>query len=251
LRKNILTVLTGALAVIALATATASAATTTVRVDESGDAGWTFNPDPANATPYQFTTDEQSIGSGSLYVEPISATPAHKFIGGLVLGVPVTDLSSISYDFLIAGNGTAAHASDFYLNVYANFDDSDNFYNCRFDYVPVVGSTTAWTTASFSSTDTPVFVRPRTIGTVCPTTLAGMPAGSYVRAIAINVGDTTATDTGLAGYYDNVVVELTSDTTVYDFEASPASKDECKNGEWAAFGFTNQGDCIQFVNTDK
>jgi hypothetical protein len=249
-RKSILTVLTGALAVLALATATASAATTTVRVDESGDAGWTFNPDPANATPYHFTTDEQSIGSGSLFVEPISATPAHKFIGGLVLGVPVTDLSSISYDFLIAGNGTVADASDFYLNVYATIDDSDFFYDCRYDYVPVIGSTTEWTTASFSSTS-PAIVNRRSTARipVCPATLAGMPDGSHVRAIAINVGDTSPTDTGLAGYYDNVVVELTSDTTVYDFEASPATKDECKNGGWAGFGFTNQGTCIQAVNT--
>lgn len=251
MRKNKLTLLIGALAVTALTVASAAAATTTVRVDESGDAGWTFNPDPNNATPYHFTTDEQSIGSGSLFVEPISTTAAHKFIGGLGLGVPVADLSSISYDFLIAGNGTTADANEFYLNVYANIDDSSNFYDCRFDYTPVVGSTTEWTTASFSST-TPTFAQRRgTRIAACPATLAGMPAGSHVRAIVINVGDTSANDAGLAGYYDNVVIEQTSDTTVYDFEASPASKDDCKKGGWAAFGFKNQGECIKFVNTDK
>jgi hypothetical protein len=252
LRTNILKLLIGALAVIGLATATsANAATTTVRVDSNGDAGWTFNPDPANATPYHFTTDEQSIGFGSLFVEPISSTPAHKFIGGLSLGVPVADLESISYDFLIAGNGTAASAKQFYLNVYANIDDSNNFYDCRFDYIPLVGSTTDFTTASFSSTDPAVVTRRGTRIAACPATLDGMPAGSHVRAIAINVGDTTATDAGLAGYYDNVVVEQTSDTTVYDFEASPATRDECKKDGWVAFGFDNQGDCIQFFNTGK
>lgn len=251
MRKYKLIMLVGALAALALFAATsANAATTTIRVDESGDAGWVFNPDPTNATPYHFTTDQESIGFGSLYVEPISSTPAHKFIGALVLGVPVADLSSVSYDFLIAGNGTVASANKFYLNVYTNIDDSNNFYDCRFDYVPVAGSTTEWTTASFSSTDVPVFVAKRGSRiNACPATLSGMPAGSHVRAIVINVGDTTASDSGLAGYYDNVVIEQTSDTTVYDFEASPATKDDCKNGGWAAYGFVNQGQCIKFVNT--
>jgi hypothetical protein len=31
----------------------------------------------------------------------------------------------------------------------------------------------------------------------------------------------------------------------------PTSKDQCKNGGWKAFGFKNQGQCIQFVNTGK
>lgn len=251
MRKSILTMLIGAVAAISLVTATtANAATTTVRVDESGDAGWTFNPDPNNATPYEFTTDEHSIGAGSLFVEPISTTPAHKFIGALALGVPVADVSSISYDFLIAGNGTLADANEFYLNVYTNLPESSTFYDCRFDYTPLTGSTTDWTTATFSSTDIPTLVAPRG-GALCPATLAGMPEGSTVSAIVINVGDTGPTDAGLAGYYDNVVVELISGTTVYDFEASPGSRDECKKGGWETFGFMNQGDCVQFVNTDK
>jgi hypothetical protein len=29
----------------------------------------------------------------------------------------------------------------------------------------------------------------------------------------------------------------------------PATKDDCKNGGWAAFGFSNQGQCIGFVET--
>jgi hypothetical protein len=32
---------------------------------------------------------------------------------------------------------------------------------------------------------------------------------------------------------------------------SPETKDECKKGEWEAFGFRNQGLCIQYVNTGK
>lgn len=31
----------------------------------------------------------------------------------------------------------------------------------------------------------------------------------------------------------------------------PETKDECKKGGWQDFGFRNQGQCIQFVNTGK
>lgn len=31
----------------------------------------------------------------------------------------------------------------------------------------------------------------------------------------------------------------------------PITKDQCKNGGWKVFGFVNQGQCIQFVNTGK
>lgn len=31
--------------------------------------------------------------------------------------------------------------------------------------------------------------------------------------------------------------------------ADPATKDDCKNGGWQAFGFEDQGQCIRFVNT--
>jgi hypothetical protein len=41
---------------------------------------------------------------------------------------------------------------------------------------------------------------------------------------------------------------ITSFTTLAPF---PTSKDQCKNDGWKAFGFKNQGQCIQFVNTGK
>jgi hypothetical protein len=85
----------------------------------------------------------------------------------------------------------------------------------------------------------------------CPATLAGMPAGSHVRAIALNIGDTGVSDNGLVGYYDNVRIATTSETTTYDFEASPPSKDACKQGGWAAYGFSNQGACVSYVQTGK
>jgi len=31
----------------------------------------------------------------------------------------------------------------------------------------------------------------------------------------------------------------------------PTSKDQCKDGGWAAFGFVNQGQCVRYVETGK
>jgi len=237
------------LAMPVLAFAPIVSADTTVVVTPSNNQGWVFNGDPTNATPYEFNEDQSSIGEGSLYVLPIGTNPLHKFIAAKTIGVQVADFDSVSYDFLIAGNGDATDANQFYLNVYTNLPGSTTFYDCRFDYVPTTGSTTNFTTASVSATGTPTNVASRG-GAVCPATLAEMVEGSTVKFIALNVGDTSASDTGLAGYLDNVVVATNADTTTYDFEDDPTvlgSKDECKNGGWMTSEdpvFKNQGDCV-------
>lgn len=180
---------------------------------------WMFNRDATTSTDFHFTTAEAKTGYGSLYVEPIGVTPSNKFIAEYFNKTAVNQLKSISYDFQIAGNGTAASANQFYLNVYATIDNSDTYYDCRFDYVPTIGSTTTFKKASFKVTDTPTRVAKRGDRiAACPTTLAAMPAGSHMRAFAMSVGDTTASDAGLAGYLDNVVVKKAADTETYDFE---------------------------------
>jgi hypothetical protein len=186
--------------------------------------GWLFNRDTSTATPFEFSTDQASIGSGSLYVKPIGgANPNDKFIAENFLAKPVDQLNSIAYDFLIGAGGSAADANEFYLNVYANIDDTSNYYDCRFDYVTAAGSTADFTTATFAPTDTPAHVQKRgTRIASCPATLAGMPAGSYVRAFAVNVGDKTASDAGLDGYLDKVVVDAVGEKTTYDFEPDTA-----------------------------
>jgi hypothetical protein len=40
---------------------------------------------------------------------------------------------------------------------------------------------------------------------------------------------------------------LTGDVVVVDAPPLPASKEQCKNGGWARFGFRNQGQCVAFV----
>jgi hypothetical protein len=226
--------------------------------------GWMFNRDLSNATPIDFNTDQASIGFGSLYVEPIGSIPAHKFIGENFINMAIADIDSISYDFLIGSGGDASDADQFYMNVYANFGVSDNlkFYDCRYEVIPTVGSTTGFTTVTFDPTQA-YPVTTRTGGSASPYPCPAIPAdmdlissGSNIRMFSINVGDTTASDAGLDGYYDKVVVSTTGGSTTYDFEPvlTPTSKDQCKNGGWMNFNtpvFKNQGDCIRYANTGK
>lgn len=247
--------------------------------------GWLFNRDVTTSTPFEFNTDVASIGTGSLYVLPIGTTPADKFIGENFINAPIADVNSISYDFQIGGGGVEADEVHFYMNVYANFGESDDlkFYDCRYNIVPSDGSTTGFTTVSFDpSLAYPVTTR--TGGSASPYTCPSVPAdmdvlspGSNIRVFALNVGDTAAGDVGLDGYLDNVIVDVDGDVTTYDFEPevlgctdpeadnydpeantddgsctySPVDKDACKNGGWEDFGFKNQGLCIQYVNTGK
>jgi hypothetical protein len=225
-------------------------------------AGWLFNRDTTSATPYEFNTNAFSIGTGSLYVKPIGAAAADKFIGENFVNTPIANVNSISYDFKIGSGGDDTDKAHFYMNVYANFGQSDNlkFYDCRYNIVPTVGSTAGFTTVTFDPTlEYPVTKRtgPNASPFECPAKPADMDTfspDSNIRVFALNVGDTSASDVGLDGYLDNVRVNLkdSSRLTTYDFE--PLTKDSCKNGGWMSFNspaFKNQGDCVSFVQTGR
>jgi len=219
-----------------------------------GQPGWLFNRDTDTQTEYEFTNDQASIGNGSLFVQPIDGSingDDDKFIAEYFTGnMLVSDFTSFGYDFQIAGNGTVGDASEFYTNLHANFPGNENSYgDCKFDYVPSIGTPGSFASYSFDANTAPDRVR----GTGCPATLGAMPAGSTIFFMAINVGDTSANDDGLAGYFDNVVLNATDDTTVFDFEpepATPTSKADCKKGGYEAFGFRNQGQCIASVQSN-
>lgn len=251
-----------------LSQSASAASDSTVVVTQADTKGWAFNRDTTTMTPYEFTENEKSIGAGSLYVQPISdANPKNKFIAEKALNIPAADLHSVAYDFLIAGNGDEADSNQFYLNVYTLLPDTtETYFSCRFDYVPGTGSLTNFTTATFNSTDVPTFVQNRN-SSVCPAELSDMPIGSKVSFISLNVGDTSTSDAGLAGYLDKVVISTTSATTTYDFEknqptlpppaATPESRDDCKNDGYKNFvdnkgkKFKNTGKCIKYVQKNN
>ncbi|MEK9184530.1 MAG: hypothetical protein AAB892_02285, partial [Patescibacteria group bacterium] len=213
--------------------------------------GWMFNRDTTTQSPFAFLLGNASIGSGSLYVEPIvndydgsngnckggvDQTGCDKFIGELFLQEQIADIDSISYDFKIAAPDATVE-EHFYMSVYANFGESSptKFYDCRYSIVPVTGSTGAFTTVTFDPTQSyPVTTRTGAPGVAspypCPASPAGMDAlstgSSTVRVIALNVGDTSGSDTGVGGYLDKVVVALTDLITTYDFEPTPIAPDD-------------------------
>jgi hypothetical protein len=215
---------------------------------ENDPGGWMFSRDPDNATPFEFTTNESSVGGGSLYVMPIGSTASKKFIGELFLIEEMANIESISYDFKIGADGDSGDSNQFYANVYANFAASSptKFYDCRYAIVPASGSTSGFTTVTFDPT-----ASYSKWPSSCPDSPAAMGAGTVLRAFVINLGDTSATDQGLSGYFDNVVVTKTTGVTTYDFEADPQTPEACKDGGWMDFGFDNQGLCIRYVNTGK
>jgi hypothetical protein len=198
-----------------------------------------------------------------LYVLPIGANPSDKFIGENFINTAIANVNSISYDFLLGGGGSADY-QHFYMNVYANFGVSDDlkFYDCRYAVVPTAGSTTTFTTVTFDPTQPYTVATRNTSPYPCPAIPADMDtlsAGSNIRMFSINVGDTSASDLGLDGYYDKVVVDTTGGTTTYDFEPYlvATNADQCKKGGWMTYKrangspFKNQGDCIQYVNTGR
>jgi hypothetical protein len=250
--------------------ASPAAADTVVKVTADGQADWRFGRDPANVAPWSLTTDDATIGNGSLRAGPIDSAPSSKFIAelyddGAATSMPVAGLLSIAYDFKIANAPTVTPpetnpARQIYVNVYANLPESTTFYDCRFTQAAASTPVGVWSTSTFSAATSPRSgVR---AGVTCPTSLAGMPADSSVSFVALNLGDTNARDIGMTAFFDNVRIATTAGTTVYDFDVDvdadddglpdvddTNSKDDCKKNGWRRFTspvFKNQGDCVSY-----
>lgn len=217
---------------------------TTETVEVTGDTaagenqpGWLFNRDTSTATPYEFGTSTASIGDGSLYVLPIGSNASDKFIAEYFALTDMNEINSFAYDFNIGANATTTDANEFYLSVYANFgvSSSTKFYDCRYSVVPTSGVVGGWTTVTFDP-DHSYPVTTRTGGEAspysCPNIPADMGKGAVVRAFAINLGDTSANDEGVDGYFDNVVFDTDAKITTFDFEPVivPSETDEDDGG---------------------
>jgi|GEM_PF-1679506 len=223
------------------------------------DLGWMFNRDPFTVTFFEFLDGIHQIGEGSLHVAPITNTEngtSDKFIAELFLQSPVAEVDSMSFDFQI-DNPSDTVAEHFYMNVYANFGVSDDlkFYDCRYNIVAASGSTSGWTTLSFDPTQSyPVTTRGGAEASpfTCPASPADMDtlsAGSTIRVIAMNIGDTGegGSDEGVGGYLDNAVLVRTigshTQTTIYDFEAeevTPAPEEEEEGSGGGSGGTRNR-----------
>lgn len=215
--------------------------TTTVVVTEStasveNQLGWLFNRDTSTQSPYAFVLGTSTVGTGSLFIEPIANNingPSDKFIGELFLLAPISGISKISYDFNIAST-SVSDADQFYVNLYTNFGTSSStkYYDCRYDIVPTAGLMGDWTTVSINpaaGTITGGYIahvqKNGSSPYNCPATpneMNDLSDGSVIRAVALTAGDSAESDEGVSGYFDNVTVVQTvgshTETTIYDFE---------------------------------
>jgi hypothetical protein len=89
------------------------------------------------------------------------------------------------------------------------------------------------------------------------TILAAIPNATIVGALGTNQG---SGNPGTVSAFDKLVVQFGTDaSTTYDFEpwVTPTTRETCKNAGWQtarrADGtpFTNQGDCVSYMNTGK
>ena len=72
------------------------------------------------------------------------------------------------------------------------------------------------------------------------------PLGVPVQTLLFRISSGASSDVLGKGFYiDNV------HTGIGLISLDPVTKDDCMKGGWEAYGFQNQGQCIQFVNTGK
>lgn len=199
------------------------------------DTGWWFERDPANVTGHEFT-------DGGI-ITTVGPEAGQKFIAEHFLFQRVSEVGVISYDYV-----SDAPDSQFYINVYVNHEaaPSGDFYDCRYNYTAVTTAADGTKRVDTSGDATSVASRN---STNCPADLADSPADSFVRAYAINVGDTSARALPTA-----TILSSTAAGVTYVFRAGepePVDVDDCKNGGFEALGFRNQGQCIASLKANE
>jgi len=231
---------------------------------------------PADMQGWGFVSETGATGSGEMVSGPATpplgsgsarlVTPAAG--DGVILakegykGTRLDEITDLAYSTYRTSGG-AAQAIALQFNIDNDVTDADDAWKGRLVFEPYYTETVntgAWQTwdpmtqgkwwgtgAAISATCS--------IGSPCTwaEVLSAFPnAGIHnvFGAVILKAGS------GWAGFDGNADA-LTINSDAYDFEfdapapTDPVTKDDCKNGGWADFGFKNQGSCIQFVNTGK
>jgi len=222
------------------------------------------------AVPTTFNGPADSAGGhGSFQFGPIGpAANAKLELQAPEVGQLASTFDGFSFQYQIIVPVGANSGTQFYVNAYVDSADngigyfgagstSTGFYDCRYSFV-ASSSASGWNTYAVTDATTPNGSNNFRL-TSCPATLAGFTDASQIEFFRLSAGDTSTSDNGLKGAFDLVTVSFNGNSTVYDFEPYQvaSSKDQCKDGGWAALArangssFKNQGDCIQYVNTGK
>ncbi|MBW0114637.1 calcium-binding protein [Pseudonocardia abyssalis] len=216
--------ITTAVAALLLVPATAAQAATTVVVTPEDLKGWSIAPAP-NDTTTAFQAGPSTSGAGAVRFGPIAASPAaSKFIIQRVATSPTATLG-LAVDYYIDPAAGNKAPEQYYVNVYVDSAQDAtppaSFYECRYDYVATVGGD-GWHTLTLGPSTTATAVQTRE-GLTCGDSLDDLPAGGTAFLLALNAGDTSANDAGIAGGFDTVRISSAGLTTTYDFEPVPVT----------------------------
>lgn len=178
--------------------------------------------DPSNKVTLQFM-DLSPLADIALTLDP---TSTFRYNANL-FNEPATSIESIQYDFFPAEcAGLTNCYKQFYLNIYLRstarpFGDTTGLWrDCNLAYVPPSGDVGAWTTFKIDAS-TPVTAArdcPANFATLGEAQDAGYVLGTNLGLIYLmSMGDTSSTDNGLVGYFDNIRLKLAGeDVRIYD-----------------------------------
>jgi spore coat-associated protein N len=189
--------------------------------------GWSMNAQAPWTAPMQFATAPD--GRGALSVGPIPGAPADaaKFIAAYSMNnTPVANLTSLAFDYFPISAGTNGQTGEhFYFNVYTRRPGSTTWYDCRYDFAGATGAALGqWHTVTATPStvlDGWQVTKNSSAPGTCPTSLGALESqfpGSVITHFTVNLGHTTATDAGLAGFLDNVVINTGGNPLIYNFE---------------------------------
>jgi len=213
---------------------------------------WTIY-NPSKTSNILFSTDQSSVGDGSLFVEPLSGEEKDYAIASFPLGIFTgqkkkrgsstttsegPDLLSISYDYFVDGVD-ASSEQYFFMSLYAFSPESTsgttsrrrtrgkkggfkkgkkNLSTCRFDYVPSTGTFQGWETMLVDESSVADMVEAQQDDFECPQSFGEMPEDTIFSKITINIGNETTTDADVSGYLDNVIITFSEGFLEFDFE---------------------------------
>jgi hypothetical protein len=194
-----------------------------------GNQGWQIDDNRTSdfAFPYEFVAGNMPpIGTGSLQYAASSPTvDKEKMYIWRTESIRADDFRKVKFDYYFAPNSLVKTPSQIYLNIYVNTVATTvepTFYDCKFDYVATKNADGKWSTLAVDRTDAAGTITPRN-SAVCGNSIAQLQPNDKITRIAINAGDTSGSDAGIKGGFDNVFVKTKSSEVTYDFDPAPVT----------------------------
>lgn len=207
----------------------AHAAPSTLKVTSftgAGSQGWAIDDVDGtkdDAFPYKFVAgNNPPLGSGSLqYAATKPTIDFEKMYFWRTESISVADFRKVKFDYYFAPDSAVKTPSQIYLNIYVNTVATTvepTFYDCKFDYVATRAADGKWSTLAMDRADAPTTPPTARNGAVCGSSIAQLQPNDKITRIAINAGDSGASDAGMKGGFDNVFVKTKTSEITYDFE---------------------------------